>query len=1009
MSVNFTEESYELAIIELFVNGLKYNYLNGYELERNPLEFLLLDVVQESLCKINKKLPKIAIEEAISKIKLIRSNDLLLNNEKFMDYLQNGVEISFIENGKRKNEIVKLIDYSDIDNNHFLVINQFSIKENNITKRPDVVVFLNGFPVVDMELKSCSREETDSSEAYRQITNRIHDIPSFYTYNCFNVISDMTYSKIGTISSDEDRYMEWKSVSGNYEESKYSNFKTLFEGVFEKNRFIELIKNFHLYSKQDGHIFKIISAYHQYFAVKKAVNATLKAIETDGKAGVIWHTQGSGKSYSMVFYSKLLDDLSDKPTIVVLTDRNDLDGQLFETFSKCKDFLRQTPVQASSRQNLSELLKDRICGGIIFTTMQKFEESEEILSDRRNIVLIADEAHRSQYGLDEKVDIKTGQIKQGYARLVRNSLPNATFIGFTGTPIDNTDRSTQEVFGNYIDIYDITQAVLDNATKPIFYENRVVKISLDEKVLEQIDKEYEVMNETAEDYHIERSKKQFAKLEELLSKEKTIETLCADILNHYKDNRSYLLTGKAMIVAYSRPIAIKIWNTIINEDSSMKGKIKVVMTSDNNDPVEWKKVDGVSDNKKDLEKEFKDDSSDLKIVIVVDMWLTGFDLPSLATMYVFKPMQDHNLMQAIARVNRVFKDKEGGLIVDYIGIANSLKSAMKRYTIRDQKNYGDQDISIKALPIFQEKLSICRDFMHGFDYSKFIKGTNLERAELIVGGINHIVCDEEDKKKYIKEALALHQAGTLCMSLLDYNTRLEASFFEAVRVAITRISQQNKLSLKDINERISNLLQHSIKDSEIINIFNESKVEFSIFDEKYLASLDKMKEKNLAVELLSKLLNDEIKAYMRTNLVQSELFSEKMKRIMNAYNNSQLTNVEVLDELIKMAGEMKKFEEETSNLGLSKEEKAFYDALLKPQAIKDYYKEKNEALINIVKELTEMLNKNKTIDWQKRENARAEMRSLVKRLLKKYDYPPKDREQALESIMAQCENWVDNN
>lgn len=1009
MSVTFNEDSFEKALIELFQNNLGYDYKCGYDIERDYSEVVLWDTLCCSLAKINPDSSKLAIEEAIRKIKMLPSNNLILDNETFTNYLQNGVEVSFSENGKIKSDIIKLIDYSEngMNNNDFLLVNQFTIKQNDIVKRPDLIIFANGLPLVVVELKSCSREETDSSHAYRQIKNYIHDISNLFVYNCFNVISDMSHSKLGTITASEDRYMEWKSKSGDYEETKYANFTTLFEGVFKKCRFLDIIKNFVLFSKGENK-FKIISAYHQYFAVNKAIERTIQALNTNGKAGVVWHTQGSGKSFSMVFYAHLLDRYANNPTIVVLTDRNDLDGQLYETFSKCKEFLRQTPIQAESREDLKRILKNRVAGGIIFSTMQKFEESDDALSERKNIIVMADEAHRSQYGLTEKINYQTGKISAGYARMVRNSLPNATFIGFTGTPIDTKDKSTQEVFGSYIDIYDITQAVLDNATKPIYYESRVVKISLDDKVLKQIDEAYDEMSYNAEEYQIEKSKKDFAKLEEILSSDKTISTLCADILKHYKETRAQLLSGKAMIVAYSRPIAIKIWNEIIKQSPDMKGKIKVVMTSDNNDPEEWRVVDGVSENKKDLEKEFKDDNSNFKIAIVVDMWLTGFDLPSLHTMYVFKPMKEHNLMQAIARVNRVFKDKQGGLIVDYIGIAQALKQAMKQYTVRDQKNFSDNDISKKALPIFQEKLSICRDFMYGFDYVKFINGTNLDRANLIVGGVNFILKDEEDKKTFLKESLALHQAESLCMSLLDYKIRLESAFFESVRVAITRINQSERLSLKDINKRISELLKHTIKSSEVINIFAESKIEFSIFDDSYLASLQNMKEKNVAIAILSKLLQDELKIYEKTNLVQSELFSEKMKRIMISYNNGQINNIEVLDELIKIAQEMKNYENQGVKLGLNKEEKAFYDALLKPQALKDYYVDKNEDLINIVRELTDTLNKNKTIDWQKREQARADMRSMVKRLLKKYNYPPKERAEALSYVMAQCEKWADN-
>ena len=1006
VNYTFNEESYENALCELFEKTLGYQYASGYDLDRDHSEPLLLDNVASCLMQINRGLPREAIVEAIAKVKTFSSRDIKLNNGQFLEHLQNGVEVKYIVGGEQKNDTVALIDYKDINNNEFLCVRQYSVIENGVTKRPDIVLFVNGFPLVDMELKSCSREETDASEAYLQIRNRIHDIPSYYNYNMMCVISDMTHSKVGTITTNEDRYMEWRSKTGDYEETRFAQFDTFFEGIFIKSRLINIIKNYILFCQDGRDAFKAIAGYHQYFAVEKAVNATIEATETDGKAGVVWHTQGSGKSLSMVFYAHLLAKRLKKCTMVVLTDRNDLDDQLYETFCSCKKFLRQTPVQAANRVDLKDKLKDRVAGGIFFTTMQKFEEASDALSERRDIIVMADEAHRSQYGLNEKVD-KDGKITIGYARLVRNSLPNATFIGFTGTPIDLEDRSTVEVFGNYIDVYDITQAVADKATKPIFYENRVIKLSLDDEVLTQIDDEYEIIRQDAEEYHIEKSKKQLGTLEALLSRDKTINTLCEDITKHYGDRR-HILTGKAMIVAYSKTIAIKIWHEMIRLNPAMAGKIKVVISHENTDPEEWRQVDGMQTDKKELAKQFKDNNSDFKIAIVVDMWLTGFDVPSLNTMYIYKHMKGHNLMQAIARVNRVFKDKEGGLIVDYVGIASALRKAMKKYTLRDQNNFTDNNISRKALPIFKTKLAICRDFMHGLDYSKFIKGTDLDRANTIKQGINHITCNEDNKKKYIKEALALHQSATLCLSLIEYETRLEIAFLEAVRVAITRIAQSKKFSLKDINMRISELLMHSVKDSQIINIFADENIEFSIFDEKYINNILNMKEKNLAVELLARLLNDQIKLYQKTNLVQSELFSEKMKRILISYNNGLLSNIEVLDELRNMADGMRLDSENGVKLGLSKDEKAFYDALLKPQALKDYYEDKNESLLAIVKDLTEMLNNNRTIDWQKKETARASMRSMIKRLLKKYDYPPGNRSEAVQYVIAQCEQWADN-
>jgi type I restriction enzyme R subunit len=702
---------------------------------------------------------------------------------------------------------------------------------------------------------------------------------------------------------------------------------------------------------------------------------------------------------------KLLQVALNSPTIVVLTDRNDLDDQLFGQFAKCKDYLRQVPEQAENRADLKKLLEGRVVNGIIFTTMQKFEESLEPLSNRRNIIMIADEAHRSQYSLDEKIDAKTGMVSHGFARLVRNSLPNATFIGFTGTPISVKDRSTREVFGEYIDVYDMTQSVEDGATRPVYYESRVINLGLNEDVLKSIDIEYERVAEQAEEYVVEKSKKELSKIDAILGAEATIKSLCNDIVSHYED-RQDLLTGKAMIVAYSRPIAMKIYTAILRLRPEWSEKVKIVMTSDNNDPEEWKEIVGGKGYRSELARKFKDNNDKMKIAIVVDMWLTGFDIPSLATMYIFKPMSGHNLMQAIARVNRVFGDKEGGLVVDYVGIASALKQAMKDFTLRDRKNYDDTDISKAALPKFIEKLSVCKDLFHGFDHSKFVEGSDLDRAKAILGGINFIIADEQKKNLFIKEALYLKQSASLCRSLLDKTQRFEAAFFEAVRTAITRITIGKKLSLKEINDQINELLKQSIKSDGVINLFSDVKTEFSLFDSAFLEDIAKMQQKNLAAELLKKLISEQISVYKRTNLVKSELFSEKLGRLMNAYRNRQLTNAEVIDELLKMAADIAKDHKAGEDLGLNVEEKAFYDALLKPVAIKDFYT--NEALVRITKELTEMLSKNRTVDWQKKEQARANMRSMVKRLLKKYKYPPEGQEEALDIVISQCEMWADN-
>lgn len=1003
--MSFTEAQFENAIIELFRDKLNYTYYYGPDIARDYRKPYYEDMLLQALENLNPKTNTDAIQEALYKITHFDSNNLIKINQQFTDYLQNGVEVTYTVAGDQKNTIVKLVEYDtdQIHRNTFCVINQWTVMDIE-EKRPDLVVFVNGLPLIIIELKSCSREETDASEAYRQIRNYVHAIPSIFQYNAFSVLSDLTTSRAGTLTSTEDRYMEWKSITGDYEETKFASFSTLFEGVFEKERLLDIIKNFILFSNEADKSVKILAGYHQYFAVNKAVVRTQKAVCSDGKAGIFWHTQGSGKSLSMVFYARLLQDALNSPTIVILTDRNDLDDQLFTTFSKSASFLRQTPQQAESRNDLRRLLAGRKANGIIFTTMQKFEESDEPLSNRENIILMADEAHRSQYGLDEKVDEKSGKVTIGYAGLVRNSLPKASYIGFTGTPVSLSDRSTIEVFGDYIDIYDMTQAVADGATKPVFYENRVINLGLDEATLHKIDAEYEIIAENAEEYHVEKSKKQLSQMESILGAEETIETLCTDIIAHYED-RADILTGKAMIVAYSRPIAIKIYREILKLRPMWDEKIKVIMTGSNDDPEEWKEIIGTKADKIDLARKFKDDNDAMKIAVVVDMWLTGFDVPSLATMYVYKPMHGHNLMQAIARVNRVFKDKEGGLVVDYVGIAGALKQAMNDYTRRDQKNFGNPNISEAALPKFLEKLAICQDLFHGFNYSKFITGSDLNRANLIVDGINFIIGNEDKKITFIKQALLLKQAQTLCRSLLSHEIRLEFAFFEAVRTSITRITQSKNLSLKEINERINNLLQHSIKSEGIINIFKDNATEFSIFDEGFLKEIAAMKQKNLSVELLKKLLQEQVVVYQRSNLVKSELFSEKLKKLLNSYRNGQITNAEVIEELLKMAHEIAEDHNEGKNLGLTWEEKAFYDALTKPEALKDLYN--HDDLIAITKELTDLLKKNRTVDWNKKETARSEMRSMVKRLLKKYKYPPDEIPNATEYVLAQCEQWSD--
>ena len=1007
-----TEAAYENSVIELFQH-LGYAHVYGPDIENRDFNSpLYLDILEDSIYRINPNVPKSAIQEALFKIKNFDNGELLQQNKIFMDYLQNGITVKYLENGEQRSTIVYLVDYKNVDNNSFIVANQWTFVENS-EKRPDVLLFINGLPLVLFELKSPSREETDSSQAYRQIRNYMKEIPSMFIYNAICVMSDLLISKAGTITSDETRYMEWKTKDGNYENNQYAQFDTFVEGIFQKERFLDILKNFICFNNDGPNTFKILAGYHQYFAVKKAIESTKHATQTDGKGGVFWHTQGSGKSLSMVFYAHLLQEALNSPTVVVITDRNDLDNQLYSQFSKCQEFLRQTPIQAQSREHIKDLVDGKEANDIIFTTMQKFEESDEPLSTRRNIVVMADEAHRGQYGLTEKVDAKTGKIKTGTARVIRDSLPNATYIGFTGTPISSKDKNTREVFGDYIDIYDMTQAVEDGATRPVYYESRVVKLQLDPATLALIDKEYDLMALNADEEVVEQSKRELSQMETVLGDDSTINSLVDDILNHYENNRENLLTGKAMIVAYSRPIAMKIYNRILelrpNWGEKNKEKIAVVMTSGNNDPEEWRDIIGNKAYKTELAKRFKDNNDTLKIAIVVDMWLTGFDVPSLATMYVYKPMSGHNLMQAIARVNRVFKDKEGGLVVDYVGIATALKRAMNDYTARDRKAYGNPDISQIAYPKFLEKLEVCQDLFHGYDFSKFTTGSDLDRAKTISGAVNFIIAPsmQDRKESFQKEALLLHQALSLCSSIVDEKDRILAAFFESVRVLLNRLLNtgiDKKISLPEMNARINELLKQSIKSDGVINLFSDIKEEFSLFDSKFLDEISKMKEKNLAVEILKKLLAEQVSCYKRTNFVKSEKFSELIQAAMNKYINGLITNAEVIEELLKIAKQIKEGSQPIGDL--NDEEIAFYDALTKPQAVKDFYK--NEELINMTRELTDSLRRNKTIDWQKKESARANMRRIIKRLLKKYNYPPEEAQDALQTVMTQCELWTDN-
>lgn len=997
------ENTLEQAVIaELKEKG--YEYLYGPDIDRDYSEVILRNYYEAAMLKINQGIKADMVEEAYKSIKnlgLLKLEDM---NAAFHKYLIEGVPVNYRVNGELRTYTVKLIDFTDPERNEFYVVNQYTVIEYK-NKRPDVLVFVNGIPLVLFELKNITNEEATIENAYKQVKNYQMDIPSLFYYNAFSVISDGLDTRMGTITSDFTRYMVWKSENGEKpEEGGLNYFSVLLNGVFPKARLLDLIRNFIVFQNSKGRTIKIIAGYHQYFAVRKAVERTRNALEEHSrKVGVVWHTQGSGKSLSMVFYTGCIvsNPEFNNPTIVVLTDRNDLDNQLFDTFcSSSKLLLRQTPKQARSREHLKELLRVK-AGGIIFTTIQKFEENSEVLSERSNIIFMADEAHRSQYGLDGKLDRETGEWKYGMAKYMRDSLPNATFIGFTGTPIDFDDRSTVEVFGEYIDIYDMTQAVEDGATVPIYYENRTAKIKLNEELLKKIDAEYEKMAGEASEAAIEKSKADLSTIEAIIGSKERLSLLADDMIAHYED-RQYVLTGKAMIVCMSRRIAINLYRIILEKRPEWKQKVKVVLTSSNQDDEDWHDIIGNKAYRDGLMLEFKDDTSEFKIAIVVDMWLTGFDVPSMATMYIDKPMKGHNLMQAIARVNREYRDKEAGLIVDYIGMAAELKSALSQYTKRDQDKIPDLG---QALSIAIEKLEIMRDMFYGFDYSDFFGQDDSVRLVTIANGVNFALGMEEDEQKsFIREATALSQAETLCRSMLDARIKQEIEFFKCVKAGICKTAGRMGITTNEINARIMKLLEQAIEQDGVYNIFAEAgkkNPEISILSEEYMEKIRRMKHKNIAAEMLRKLLEDNIRVFARTGVVKSQLFSEKMQKLLKMYNNRLITSAEVIEELLNLSKEMTEAYKAGDEKGLSVEELAFYDALVAdPEVLR---KMQDKVLIEMAQELTELIRRSRTVDWDKKESARAYMRTQVKHLLRKYKYPPEKAKGAVDIVIKQAE------
>ncbi len=1014
------EDQVEQLAIEWF-KELGYDYMHGYDISpdseqpqrKNYQEVLLYERVKSALTKLNPTLPTSAIDEALHILSKPQHTSLIQNNREFHKQLLRGISVDIKTKDSTKGEVVKLIDFHNIDNNDFLVVNQFTIKGTKGNRRPDLIVFINGIPVCVIELKNPADENADIFKAYNQLQTYKDEIEDLFVYNEALVISDGINARIGSLSASDERFMRWRTIKDESDKPILEyELDTLIKGFFEKEHFLDYIENFVLFEDDGKNIIKKIAGYHQFHAVRAGVASIIEAsLNKTKRGGVVWHTQGSGKSITMVcLTTKLVKEPKMKnPTIVIVTDRNDLDGQLFSTFSTSKMLLGQEPIQVESVEDLRNVLKDRPSGGIIFTTIQKFALKKEesnfpTLSQRDNIVVITDEAHRSQYGFDAVLDSKTGTYKYGYAKHLRDALPNATFIGFTGTPIENGDKDTRAVFGNYISVYDIEDAVADGATVPIYYESRLAKLDLDVEVLQEIDKEVGELVEDEELSDAEKFKSKWSALEKLVGAKPRIEQVAMDLVEHFED-RVATIDGKGMIVAMSRQIAVQLYDAIVklrptwHDEDPMKGAIKVIMTGSASDDEKLQKHIYNKKTKKLFERRIKDENDELKLVIVVDMWLTGFDAPNMHTMYIDKPMKSHSLMQAIARVNRVFKGKNGGLVVDYIGIANELKQALKTYTGAGGKGKGTIDTA-QALAEMLKRLDIVRNMYYGFDYSEF----KTKAHQLLAPGANHILSLENGKKRYLDEVLALTKAFSLCGTLDEAKSyKEEVAFFQAVKAVIQKVGRTAKAK-DDPNKAIKQIIDNALVSEGVEDIFSLvglEKPNIGILSDEFLEDVAHMEHKNLAVELLEKLLSDEIKSKSRTNIVQEKKFSDRLQTTLSKYHNRAIETAKVIEELIQMAKDFAEANKHGEELGLSFDELAFYDALAENEsAMREMG---DEVLKNIALELTKKLRSSISVDWQKRESVRAKMRNMIRIILRRYKYPPDKQMEAIDMVMKQAE------
>lgn len=1034
MAVSVLTESHVEDAALAWFGELGYTVLHGPDIapgepsaERETYgQVVLAARLRRKLADLNPHIPADALDEAARKVTRPASPSLVNNNRLFHRMLVDGVEVEYRRaDNSIAGDRARLVDFDEPDNNDWLAVNQFTVIEGQHNRRPDIVLFVNGLPLTVIELKNAADERADVWAAFRQLQTYKLQITPLFNSNETLIVSDGLDARMGTISSDRERFMPWRTVEGEeLAPASMLRLEVLLRGAFERQRFLDLIRYFIVFEDDGGEVVKKMAGYHQFHAVNRAVADTVAASRPGGdkRGGVVWHTQGSGKSLTMAFYAGrlVLHPLMENPTLVVITDRNDLDEQLFGTFSRCHELLRQKPVQAEHRAHLRELLQVA-SGGVVFTTIQKFLPEEKgdrhpRLSDRRNVVVIADEAHRTQYGFEAKTDRKSGRISYGLAQHVRDALPNASFIGFTGTPVELEDRNTRAVFGDYVSIYDIERALLDGATVPIYYESRLAKLALDEGEKPYVDEKFEDVTEGEEVERKEKLKTRWAALEAIVGSGKRVGLVAEDLVRHF-ENRLNALPGKAMIVCMSRRICVDLYQAIVrlrpgwHGDDDTQGVIKVVMTGNASDDTEWQPHIRNKPRREALAKRFKDEKDELKLVIVRDMWLTGFDAPVLHTMYVDKPMRGHNLMQAIARVNRVYKDKPGGLIVDYLGLAEFLRVALSNYTANGGRGKTSVDIEV-AVALMKEKYEICRALFHGFDWSVWREGAPLERLRLLPAAQEYILGQADGKSRLLKSVAELSKAFALASSHDEaLGIRVDVAFFQTVRAALVKTTTTTQKATDELDHAIRQIVSQAVATDEVIDVFSAAglkKPDISILSDEFLAEVRSLPQKNLAVELLRKLLNDEIKTRSRSNLVQSRSFAEMLERAVRAYQNRAVETAQVIEELIRLGREMREAHRRGEDLNLTDDEIAFYDALeVNDSAVKVLG---DETLKAIARELVETVRRNVTIDWSVKESVRAKLRAMVRRILRKHGYPPDKQEKATNTVLEQaellCRDWA---